>query len=184
MYKSALYGIRFASFQEPFILESYIRPPDFLACTSLPPHSRPHTHLFSLELPESTMAAHAVAPIVYQLQQGLRNVDLRSLVNSFDLKGLVNKLDIQTVGLVALVVVAAVFLFELFSKSYAPYGRSLLSSAAHAWDDGDQWNLKESARGSRSLEPVTKVLDALAEAVKKWEAQEEGAVRHRASDLH
>ncbi|XP_027229891.2 uncharacterized protein [Penaeus vannamei] len=130
------------------------------------------------------MAAHAVAPFVYQLQQGLRNVDLRSLVNSFDLKGLVNKLDIQTVGLVAVVAVAAVFLLDLFTKSYAPFGRSLVSSAAHAWDRADQWGLSGGVRGSRSLEPMTKVLDALAEAVKKWEAQEEGVVRHRASDLH
>ncbi|XP_047491733.1 uncharacterized protein LOC125040967 isoform X2 [Penaeus chinensis] len=130
------------------------------------------------------MAANAIAPIVYQLQEGLRNVDLRSFVNSFDLKGLVNKLDFQTVGLVALVAVAAVFLLDLFTKSYAPFGRSLVSSAAHAWDYADQWGLSESVRGSRSLEPVTKVLDALAEGVKQWEAQEEGLVRHRASELH
>ncbi|XP_037792779.1 uncharacterized protein LOC119588145 [Penaeus monodon] len=97
------------------------------------------------------MAANAVAPIVYQLQEGLRNVDLRSLVNSFDLKGLVNKLDIQTLGLVALVAVAAVFLLDLFTKSYTPFGRSLVSSAAHAWDNADQWGLSESVRGSDSV---------------------------------
>ncbi|XP_069975996.1 uncharacterized protein [Penaeus vannamei] len=166
-------------------------PLDILLCLAWRKYkeSRMKTRMLSRNFPRpsyrrSNIAAHAVAPFVYQLQQGLRNVDLRSLVNSFDLKGLVNKLDIQTVGLVAVVAVAAVFLLDLFTKSYAPFGRSLVSSAAHAWDKADQWGLSGSVRGSRSLEPVTKVLDALAEAVKKWEAQEEGVVRHRASDLH
>ncbi|XP_042869186.1 uncharacterized protein LOC122251361 [Penaeus japonicus] len=123
------------------------------------------------------MSSTTFAPIAYQLQQGLPNVDLKSFLSSFDPKALVKKLDLQTAGLVALVVVSVVFLVHLFAKSLAPFGKSLLSSAAHAWDSADQWGLG-AIRQSQSLAPVTKVLDAMTEAAKKWE-EPESAVRYR-----
>ncbi|XP_071530502.1 uncharacterized protein [Panulirus ornatus] len=117
------------------------------------------------------MAASALAPIMYQLQESLRNVDLRYLVST---------LDIQTIGVLSLVVVAVIFLLDLLTKSYAPFGRSLLSSAVHAWGISDQLGLNDAVRGSRSLEPLTGVLDALAEAVMKWEESEAShTVRNR-----
>ncbi|XP_037792778.1 uncharacterized protein LOC119588143 [Penaeus monodon] len=115
----------------------------------------------------------AFAPVAYQLQEGLRSVDLQS----FDLKSLVDKADVKTVGLVALVAVAVVVLVNLFVKSVAPFGKGLLSSAAHAWDNADQWGLN-AIRDSQSMAPVTKVLDALSEAAKKWD-EPESDVRHR-----
>ncbi|XP_042204217.1 uncharacterized protein LOC121853898 [Homarus americanus] len=117
------------------------------------------------------MAANALAPAMYQLQESLRSVDLAHWVS---------QLDFKTVGLLAVVVVGVVFLLDLFTKSYTPYGRSLLSSAAHAWDDKDQLGLKDAVRGSRSLEPLSNVLDALAEAVMKWEEPEDSTFRNRA----
>ncbi|XP_045615614.1 uncharacterized protein [Procambarus clarkii] len=117
------------------------------------------------------MPTSALAPFMYQLQEGLRNVDLKHWVS---------QLDFKTAGVLALIVVGIVLLLNLVTKSYLPYGRSLLSSAAHAWDSRDQLGLGPALRGSRSLEPFTNVLDALAEAVKKWEEPEDSAVRNRA----
>ncbi|KAG7156267.1 uncharacterized protein LOC121853888 [Homarus americanus] len=117
------------------------------------------------------MAINALAPVMYQLQESLRSVDLKHWVS---------QLDFKTVGLLAVVVVGVVFLLDLFTKSYAPYGRSLLSTAAHAWDNKDQLGFTGAIRGSRSLEPLSNVLDALAEAVVKWEEPEGSAARSRA----
>ncbi|XP_027229884.2 uncharacterized protein [Penaeus vannamei] len=119
------------------------------------------------------MFPHAFAPVAYQLQEGLRSVDLKS----FDLKALVDKADVKTVGLVALAAVVVAVLVNLFVKSLVPLGKGLLSSAAHAWDNADQWGLN-ALRDSQSMAPVTKVLDALSEAAKKWD-EPEGDVRHR-----
>ncbi|XP_042869180.1 uncharacterized protein LOC122251360 [Penaeus japonicus] len=125
------------------------------------------------------MASNALAPVMYQLQESIRNFDIRSFVNN-DLGNWLGKLDFKTVGLVALAALVVLFVLDLFTKSPTPFGRSLVSSAAHAWDSAGQMGLSQSLRGSRSLEPVATVLDALAEAVKKWEAPEDSVVRHRA----
>ncbi|KAG7156265.1 uncharacterized protein LOC121853885 [Homarus americanus] len=117
-----------------------------------------------------TMAVNALAPVMYQLQESLRSVDLAHWVS---------QLDFKTVGLLAVVVVGVVFLVNLFTKSYSPYGRSLLSSAAHAWDNRDQLGLTDVLSGSRSLEPLSNVLDALADAVMKWEEPEVSTIRNR-----
>ncbi|XP_042204227.1 uncharacterized protein LOC121853900 [Homarus americanus] len=116
------------------------------------------------------MAVNALAPIMYQLQESLRSVDLAHWVS---------QLDFKTVGFLAVVVVGVVFLVNLFTKSYAPYGRSLLSSAAHAWDSRDHLGLTGVLSGSRSLEPLSNVLDALADAVMKWEEPEVSTIRNR-----
>ncbi|KAG7156268.1 uncharacterized protein LOC121853869 [Homarus americanus] len=117
------------------------------------------------------MPTSALAPVMYQLQESF---------NNFDLKHWVSQLDFKTVGLLAVVVVGVIFFLDLFTKSYAPYGRSLLVSAAQTWDNRDQLGLNDAVRGSRSLEPLSNVLDALAEAVLKWEEPEASAVKNRA----
>lgn len=74
------------------------------------------------------MAANALAPFMYQLQESL---------NNFDLKQWVGQLDIKTGSLLVVVVVGILFLINLFAKPFIPFGRSLLSSAADAWDSRD-----------------------------------------------
>ncbi|XP_047491607.1 uncharacterized protein LOC125040879 [Penaeus chinensis] len=125
------------------------------------------------------MASNALAPVMYQLQESLRNVDLRNFINT-DLSNWLGKVDFKTVGFVALAVLVVLLVLDLFTKSPTPYGRSLLSSAANAWDSVGQTGLSQSLRGSRSLEPVVSVLDALAEASKKWESPEDSVMRNRA----
>ncbi|KAK7080629.1 hypothetical protein SK128_013379 [Halocaridina rubra] len=115
------------------------------------------------------MAATSLAPIVYQLSEGLRNVDLRSF-NGFDLHHFFGSIDIKIVGLIALAVIAILIFVDLFGKPYGGYGKSLAVSAANAWEDNrDQWTFDEAGRGSRSLEPMVQVLDTLAGAVQKWD---------------
>ncbi|XP_068226370.1 uncharacterized protein [Palaemon carinicauda] len=128
------------------------------------------------------MSSNAVTPIVYQLQQGLQQVDFRSLVDGFDLKSLVSGLDIKTFSWIALIVVALIFLYEWWTKSYGYDASSLAVSAADYWQGNrDQFTYDPYVRGSRSLEPLTEVLDALANAVKKWESSQENDVRNRSS---
>lgn len=76
-----------------------------------------------------------------QVDQTLRTFGL-------DLKGLVKAFDLQTVGLVTLIVVAAIIIFDVISygyasyagtsSSYTSYGRSLVTSAAKVWDQREQ----------------------------------------------
>ncbi|XP_050692918.1 uncharacterized protein LOC126983830 [Eriocheir sinensis] len=121
---------------------------------------------------EKKMPSSALIPIMNTLQESLRSTDLRSWISGLDLK---------TGGLIVLVVVAAILLLDLFTKSYAPYGRSVVASAAQAWLDRDPAYPVDSLRGSRSLEPMTEILDALALAATKWgDAEEDPAVTNRA----
>ncbi|MPC29487.1 uncharacterized protein LOC123508764 [Portunus trituberculatus] len=117
------------------------------------------------------MASSALAPIVQTLQESLRSSDVRSWISGLDLK---------TGGLVILVVVAVLFLLDFFTKSYAPYGRSWVATAANAWLEKDPLQPIDSYRGSRSLEPLTEVLDALAAAAIKWGDAETPVVKSRA----
>ncbi|XP_066976868.1 uncharacterized protein [Macrobrachium rosenbergii] len=124
------------------------------------------------------MAFTAVSPFVHHLQEGLRNFDLSSWMRSFDLANSVKDLDLKTFGWLALIVVAAIFVADLFTKSYFPLGRSLAVSAADAWQKNrHEINFDKYGRDSRSLEPVTEVLDALAVAVMKWERSHATIVR-------
>lgn len=101
----------------------------------------------------STIAA-TVAPaastLMYQVDQSLRTL-------GFDLKSLVKSFDIQTVGLLTLLVVAGIFLFDFFNygyssyygdtSSYTSYGRSLVTTAAKVWDQRDHLGLNPYVRG-------------------------------------
>lgn len=72
------------------------------------------------------------------LQESLRSTDLRSWISGLDLK---------TGGLIVIVVVVAILLLDLFTKSYVPYGRSVVASAAQAWLDRDPAYPVDSLRG-------------------------------------
>nr|XP_027229885.1 uncharacterized protein LOC113821574 [Penaeus vannamei] len=113
------------------------------------------------------MASNALAPVMFQLQESIRNFDLRNFINN-DLSNWLGKMDFKTVGLVALAALVVLLVLDLFTKGPTPFGRSLVSSAANAWDSVGKTGLSQSLRGSRSLEPVVTILDALAEAAKKW----------------
>ncbi|XP_047491659.1 uncharacterized protein LOC125040910 [Penaeus chinensis] len=125
------------------------------------------------------MASNALAPFMYQLQESLRNVDLRNFISN-DLSNWLGKVDFKTVGFVALAALVVLLVLDLFTKSPTPFGRSLVSSVANVWDSVGQTGLSQSLRGSRSLEPVVTILDSLAESAKKWEAPEDSVVRNRA----
>ncbi|XP_068226365.1 uncharacterized protein [Palaemon carinicauda] len=124
-----------------------------------------------------------VAPVVYDLQQGIqngfdfsswmRNFDLSSWMQNFNLADSIKDFDLKTFGWLALVVVAIIFIADLFTKPFSPFGRSLVVSAADTWQKNrPEITFDKFGRDSRSLEPITEVLDALADAVMKWEESE------------
>ncbi|KAK8404136.1 hypothetical protein O3P69_000297 [Scylla paramamosain] len=107
---------------------------------------------------------------------------LRTL--GFDLTNMLKTLDLQTVGLLGLLILAGILLFDLFAKgsnyghasypgslgsgTYASYGRKgLLDSSASGTS-----HLEPSARTSRSLESVTQILESLAEAAMKYRGRD------------
>ncbi|KAK7086638.1 hypothetical protein SK128_020709 [Halocaridina rubra] len=120
------------------------------------------------------------------------NVDVGSLMYQFDnqlnragydLKGLFRSIDIHTIGFLTLVVVGAVLLFDLINygisvylghtSTYSSYGRSLATNAARLWEHRDQYDLSALGRGGRGLDSsVTNVLDSLAEAIIKYDEEE------------
>lgn len=105
---------------------------------------------------------------------------LRTL--GFDLTSLVKTFDIKTVGLLTLVVIGAIFLFDLLhygyagyagtSSSYTSYGRSLVTSAAKVWDQRDQLGLPSGLRNGRDLDAMTQILDSIADAIIKYDKLE------------
>ncbi|XP_066976869.1 uncharacterized protein [Macrobrachium rosenbergii] len=121
--------------------------------------------------------ATTVSPILYDLQEGLKNFDLTNWTRNFDVANFFKGLDLKTFGWLALAVVAVILVVDFFTKSYGPFGRSLAVTAADVWQRNRQHiHFDKYGRDSRSLEPVTEVLDALADAVKKWEKTEEPKV--------
>lgn len=105
----------------------------------------------------STLVATAatVAPAAATLMTKVDD-SLRTL--GFDLKGLVKSIDLQTVGLLTLIVVVGVFLFDFFNygyqsylagdtSSYSSYGRSLVTNAARLWDQRGELGLNPYVRG-------------------------------------
>ncbi|KAK4311388.1 hypothetical protein Pmani_017112 [Petrolisthes manimaculis] len=138
-------------------------------------------YVFSrVERNEMTMSSYALAPLVYQLQQGLNNFDLRQFASRVDLSRLVNQFDIKTVGFVAVAIISVLLILQLFGKSYVGPARNLVASAAHAWQDSRDLPYDHPARASRNLESVNHVLDALADAAIKWEESNTNEVTHRA----
>lgn len=93
-------------------------------------------------MPSPAVTALPLSPdFMTQVDQTLRTF-------GFDLKGLVKAFDLKTVGLLTLVVVGAIILFDIIhygyasyagnTSSYTSYGRSLATSAAKVWDQREQ----------------------------------------------
>lgn len=101
-------------------------------------------------MPAAAAAAAPLGTLMYQVDETLRTF-------GFDIKSLVKSLDLQTFGLLTLLVVGAVFLFDFLSYGYASYtgdaaghtsyGRSLVTTAAKVWDQRDQLGLNPYVRG-------------------------------------
>ncbi|KAG7156269.1 uncharacterized protein LOC121853794 [Homarus americanus] len=119
-----------------------------------------------------TSTLPAATAVMHQVDESLRTL-------GFDLKSLVKAFDLQTVGLLTLVVVVGIFLFDLLnygyssyqddSSTYTSYGRSLVTTAARVWDHREQLGLNPYVRGGRGLDSMTQILDSLADAVLKYE---------------
>ncbi|XP_045118561.1 uncharacterized protein LOC123508746 [Portunus trituberculatus] len=117
--------------------------------------------------------------IMTQVDQTLRTL-------GFDLTSLVKTFDIKTVGLLTLVVIGAIFLFDLIhygyagyigtSSSYTSYGRSLVTGAAKVWDQRDQLGLASGLRNGRDLDAMTQILDSIADAIIKYDELEDNEV--------
>ncbi|CAL4143768.1 unnamed protein product, partial [Meganyctiphanes norvegica] len=112
---------------------------------------------------------------ITQFETGLRAFGV-------DLKTWVGSLDLVTVGVTLLVVAVGVLLFDMVTyfyakyagtdRGYQSYGRSLALGAAKAWDSRDELGLNnylDGARGGRSLDGVTSVLESLAKAALEWD---------------
>ncbi|KAK3864237.1 hypothetical protein Pcinc_030057 [Petrolisthes cinctipes] len=137
-------------------------------------------HQGIIKMPSAAAAIPTAAEtVIHTVDHGLRTL-------GYDLKSLVKAFDLQTVGLLTLVVIAGIFLFDLFSygyssyagntSTYASYGRSLVFNAAKIWDQRDELGVDSSMRGSRNLDSVTQILDSLADAVLKYEKLEHNEV--------
>ncbi|XP_063840662.1 uncharacterized protein LOC135089220 [Scylla paramamosain] len=117
--------------------------------------------------------------LMTQVDQTLRTL-------GFDLTSLVKSFDIKTVGLLTLVVIGAIFLFDLIhygyasyagsSSSYTSYGRSLVTSAAKVWDQRDQLGVASGLRNGRDLDAMTQILDSIADAIIKYDKLEDNEV--------
>lgn len=113
----------------------------------------------------------------------MTNVDSALRTVGYDLPSLIKSVDLKTVGLVTGAVILGLLLFDVITQwfggsyandvsSYSTYGRSLAVSAAKVWDQKDELGLLEGVRGGRSIEPMTKILDSLSEAILKWDETE------------
>ncbi|XP_071530500.1 uncharacterized protein [Panulirus ornatus] len=124
-------------------------------------------------------AAPVASSLMYQVDQSLRTL-------GFDLKSLVKSFDLQTVGLLTLLVVVGIFLFDFLNygyssyygdtSTYTSYGRSLVTTAAKIWDQRDELGVNPYVRGGRGLDSMTQILDSLADAVLKYEEYESNDV--------
>ncbi|XP_053634215.1 uncharacterized protein [Cherax quadricarinatus] len=126
-------------------------------------------------LTETVVPGASAATIMQQVDQSLRTF-------GFDLKSLVKALDLQTIGILTLVVVLAIVLYDIISynyssyhgdlSSYSSYGRSLVTTAAKVWDQREELGLNPYVRGGRGLDEMTRILDAVADAILKYEDTE------------
>ncbi|XP_066977552.1 uncharacterized protein [Macrobrachium rosenbergii] len=128
----------------------------------------------------ATIVAAASSPHVGTL---MNKVDEQLRTAGYDLKSFIKSIDLHTVGFLTLLVVAAIFLFDLLNygysaylgntSSYSSYGRSLVTNAAKVWDQREQLGFNNViTRGSRGLDSMTQILDTLADAVLKYEGED------------
>ncbi|XP_068226358.1 uncharacterized protein [Palaemon carinicauda] len=118
--------------------------------------------------------SNEISPILNFLEEGLRTIDFEGLMQSLLVQNFVKEIDTMTSGGLTLIVVGIILLVDLFTKSSGRSGKSLSSFTAHAWLENRNQTF-ETATGTsgRSPDPVTDVLDILANAVLKWEEEEE-----------
>ncbi|KAK4311390.1 hypothetical protein Pmani_017114 [Petrolisthes manimaculis] len=128
----------------------------------------------------AVMPSSALAPFMHQLQQSFNNFDLNQFADRVDLKHWVSQLDLKSVGFVAVAIISVLLILQLFAKSYIGPARSLVASAAHAWQDSRDLPYDHPARASRNLDSVTQVLDTLAEAAIKWDESNTNEVNNTA----
>ncbi|KAK3870597.1 hypothetical protein Pcinc_024180 [Petrolisthes cinctipes] len=145
-----------------------------ITITATPHLSRQETKQIVAAMPSS-----ALAPFMHQLQQSFSNFDLNQFADRVDLKHWVSQLDLKTVGFVAVAIISVLLILQLFAKSYIGPARSLVASAAHAWQDSRDLPYDHPARASRNLDSVTQVLDTLAEAAIKWDESNTNEVTNR-----
>lgn len=81
------------------------------------------------------MPSSALAPFMYQLQESLSNFDLNQFADRVDIQRWVGQLDLKTVGFVAVAIISVLLILQFFAKSYVGPARSLVASAAHAWQE-------------------------------------------------
>ncbi|XP_045118570.1 uncharacterized protein LOC123508752 [Portunus trituberculatus] len=137
-------------------------------------------------MPASIATAAAAS---HQIERSLRTLGL-------DLSNTLRTLDLQTVGLLGLLILAAIILFDLFGKgsnyghatypgsvgggTYASYGRKgLLDSSASGTS-----HLEPSARTSRSLESMAEILESVAEAALKYRGRDADEEQHEQKQQH
>ncbi|XP_068226360.1 uncharacterized protein [Palaemon carinicauda] len=121
------------------------------------------------------MTSNSVSPIFYGQQDTPDDFSLRHYATGYNLQHIIKNLDFKVIGWLALLTVAAIFLIDLFNRSYPSYARSMAFTAANFWENNKvQLGFGHDGRGSRSLEPLAEVLDALASSVKKWEEPKDG----------
>ncbi|CAL4142710.1 unnamed protein product, partial [Meganyctiphanes norvegica] len=133
-------------------------------------------HLIHTNMSSNSLSA--ITPFVSQMDSALRTFA------GFDLKQWISTLDIATVGIVMLVAALGFLLFDLLgykfasfkgnSADYHPYGRSLLTGAAEAWQNRDNLGLNPYFSGVRGrssdVNNVSNILDAISNAVLEWES--------------
>ncbi|XP_047491637.1 uncharacterized protein LOC125040897 [Penaeus chinensis] len=128
-------------------------------------------------MPATTTAATAAAAVAEN--------SLRTL--GFDLKSLLTTANLQTFGILAVIVLGILLIFDFFNygytsyaygdtSSYSSYGRSLITSAAKVWDQRDQLGFSNHVRGGRGMDSMTKILDDIADAILKYEEVENNNV--------
>ncbi|XP_064113554.1 uncharacterized protein LOC135220205 [Macrobrachium nipponense] len=117
-----------------------------------------------------------ISPFLSYIEDGLRTIDFDGLMQSLLVQNLVKEIDTMTSGALTLVVVGIILLVDLFTKSSGRGGKSFSAIAAHAWQENRNQSLFNATEpNGRSPDPVTDVLDILADAVLKWEEPLENA---------
>ncbi|XP_076069807.1 uncharacterized protein LOC143041686 [Oratosquilla oratoria] len=110
----------------------------------------------------------ALTTLAYHAERALQS-------SGFDVRSYVKDFDFGTLGLLAVVAVVTILLFEALVKTFpayfggATFGRSLLASSVEAYPGFRVIDVDDPRRQSRSIETLTPVLDALHSAALLWE---------------
>ncbi|KAL7640393.1 UNVERIFIED_CONTAM: hypothetical protein RMT77_008666 [Armadillidium vulgare] len=92
-----------------------------------------------------------------------------------ELAPILKGISIAKIAPILIVVFIAFIIFKIFldgaDSKYSPYARSLALTAANLWDARNELGFSPTIRGRTlaSMEPLTEVLDALSNSVRKYE---------------